>query len=38
MSGMDAAWENCAEALVHQQFDAIYDKFSTLKRLSSCDL
>ena len=38
MSGMDAAWENCAEALVHQQFDAIYDKFSLLKRLSSCDL
>ena len=31
MSGMDAAWENCAEALVHQQFDAIYDKFSLLK-------
>ena len=31
MSGMDAAWENCAEALVHQQFDAIYDKFFILK-------
>ena len=31
MSGMDAAWENCAEALVHQQFDAIYDKFFLLK-------
>ena len=31
MSGMDAAWENCAEALVHQQFDAMYDKFSLLK-------
>ena len=31
MSGMDAAWENCAEALIHQQFDAIYDKFFLLK-------
>ena len=31
MSGMDAAWENCAEALGHQQFDAIYDKFFILK-------
>ena len=31
MSGMDAAWENCSEALVHQQFDAIYDKFFLLK-------
>ncbi len=31
MSGMDAAWENCAEALPHQQFDAIYDKFFLLK-------
>ena len=31
MSGMDAAWENCAEALVHQKFDAIYDKFFILK-------
>ena len=31
MSGMDAAWENCAEALVHQQFDATYDKFHLLK-------
>ena len=31
ISGMDVAWENCAEALVHQQFDAIYDKFSLLK-------
>ena len=31
MSGMDAAWENCAEALPHQQFDAVYDKFFLLK-------
>ena len=31
MSGMDAAWENCAEALPHQQFDAVYDKFFILK-------
>ena len=31
MSGMDAAWENCTEALGHQQFDAIYDKFFILK-------
>ena len=31
MSGMDAAWENCAEALPHQQFDAVYDKFLILK-------
>ena len=31
MSGMAAAWENCAEALIHQQFDAIYDKFFLLK-------
>lgn len=31
MSGMDAAWENCAEALVHQHFDAVYDKFHILK-------
>lgn len=31
MSGMDAAWENCAEALSHQQFDAVYDKFFLLK-------
>ncbi len=28
---MDAAWENCAEALPHQQFDAVYDKFFLLK-------
>ena len=35
MSGMDAAWENCAEALPHQQFDAVYDKFFILP---SCDL
>ena len=31
MSGMDAAWENCAEALLHQHFDAVYDKFHILK-------
>ena len=31
MSGMGAAWEICAEALIHQQFDAIYDKFFLLK-------
>lgn len=31
MSGMDAAWENCTEALAYQQFDAAYDKFHILK-------
>lgn len=31
MSGMDTAWENCAEALLHQHFQHIYDKFNLLK-------
>ena len=31
LSGMDTAWENCAEALRHQGFQTIYDKFSILK-------
>ncbi len=28
---MDMVWEDCAEALIHQQFKCIYDKFSILK-------
>lgn len=31
LSGMDMAWENSAEALTHQQFKKVRDKFSILK-------
>ena len=31
MSGMDTAWENCAESLIHQHFNAVYDKFHILR-------
>ncbi|MCR5077554.1 MAG: LTA synthase family protein [Prevotella sp.] len=31
ISGMDMAWENCAESLIHQHFQTIYDKFSILR-------
>ncbi len=35
ISGMDMAWENCAEALTHQGFAAVSDKYHLLKEDAS---